>query len=162
MVANGHETNYCFDTSIFIDGMKKRYPPSVFGSIWNYVDKLISEARILAPEEVWEEIQRQDDEVKNWFKGRRQVFIREDEPTQRNVAAIMAQFPGFAAAGNERACADPFVIGMAQAHGLVVVSQEELVLKHKLTKPKIPNVCRAFKIDCLNMVKFLERERIKL
>lgn len=153
---------YCFDTSIFIDGMGKRYPPIVFGSVWEYVERLIKDGRIRSPREVMDEIERYDDDVFKWVKSRRQFIVDEDDATQIAAAEVMKEYPGFVAKGNERACADPFVIAMARAHNLVVVSQEELVATHRKTKPKIPNACLKFGVECLDIVKFLVREGIRI
>jgi hypothetical protein len=50
--------------------------------------------------------------------------------------------------------ADPFLIARAAVNGAAVVSQEEF----KPNAAKIPNICRHFSIECINLQDFLDKE----
>ena len=66
---------YCFDTSVFINAWQRDYPPDVFPTVWNNIEQLITNLRILAPEEVRVELERKDDEVLKWAVERAYMFI---------------------------------------------------------------------------------------
>ena len=42
---------YCMDTSSFIE-MKESYPKDIFPKLWENIDKLCEEVRLIAPVEV--------------------------------------------------------------------------------------------------------------
>jgi hypothetical protein len=48
--------------------------------------------------------------------------------------------------------ADPFVIATAQVRGLTVVTEEKGGTD---TKPKIPSVCAALRVPCINVLSFI-------
>lgn len=50
--------------------------------------------------------------------------------------------------------ADPFVIAKAKAISGCVVSEE----RYKENSAKIPNVCEHFKIPCISLEEFMEKE----
>jgi hypothetical protein len=56
--------------------------------------------------------------------------------------------------------ADPFVVAFAQVHGLPVVTYETLAKQN--AAPKIPNVCAARGIECVDVVEVLRKEGFKL
>ena len=53
--------------------------------------------------------------------------------------------------------ADPFIIAKAKIINAVVVSQE----KYKENAVKIPNICKYFNIECINLEGFLTKENWK-
>jgi hypothetical protein len=55
---------YVVDTSFLIE-IHKRYPEKTLPGIWKDLDALIREGRVIAPEYVRSEINRQDDELKD-------------------------------------------------------------------------------------------------
>jgi len=57
--------------------------------------------------------------------------------------------------GRAKSQADPFVIATADVHGLVVVTAEQA--SGSLVHPKIPDACRAMKIECVNLVGMFDR-----
>jgi len=58
--------------------------------------------------------------------------------------------------GGGRNAADPFVIGLARVHGATVVSKE--TPSGNLDKPRIPDVCEALGVDCLNIIGFVRQQ----
>ena len=56
---------YFVDTNEWIN-LSRLYPKDVFSSLWNNVENLISEERILSPKEVQDEIKRGHDEPVQW------------------------------------------------------------------------------------------------
>ena len=132
---------YSFDTSALIDGLERFYPIRNFPGIWEGVDSLIDEGRLLISEEAWREAVSADAPLKNWCEdplaGHDRCICPTDE-TLGNVAGQIAyQFPGWVTRGKKNT-ADPFVIAVAEMHRCLVISGE---VNGGPAKPKIPYVC---------------------
>ncbi len=56
--------NYCIDASSLLK-MKEDFPRKVFPALWDRMEKLIKDGRLFAPEEVFKEIES-DDEISAW------------------------------------------------------------------------------------------------
>jgi hypothetical protein len=71
---------YCIDTSSLIE-LKIKYPREVFPTLWEKMEELIQNGQIIAPIEVKKEIEKGDDELKKWVRGkkRNRMFIKPDE-----------------------------------------------------------------------------------
>jgi hypothetical protein len=85
---------YCIDTSSLIE-LKIKYPREVFPTLWEKMEELIQNGRIIAPIEVKKEIERGDDELKKWVRGkkRNRMFIKPDENQVMKVKEILKDFP---------------------------------------------------------------------
>jgi hypothetical protein len=96
------------------------------------------------------ELERQEDDLYAWAAAKPDVFIDLDEPQQREVRGIMAAYAGLVQAGEDRVNADPFVIALARCRGLTVVSEQRR--SGNPATPKIPNVCAARGVLCVNLL----------
>ena len=111
---------------------------------------------LLVPEEVYEELKAQDDDLLAWVKQRSDAIV---VPTSRAVMlearAILADHEGLTKAGTGRGKADPFVIALARLKSCPVVTQEQ---GGSATKPRIPFVCRNRRIACMSMLEVIRVE----
>jgi hypothetical protein len=148
---------YVFDTSGLIGAWRRWYPPDVFPGLWNEFDALIDAGRAIAPHEVYEELDVQDDELHKWVKARREEFIA---PTDRSVMlqarAVLDRHPNLTKAGTGRNRADPFVIALATLRGAAVVTGE---LGGTLNRPKIPFVCDDLGVGCIGLLELIRSEQ---
>lgn len=71
--------SYSIDTSALMDGWLRYYPPEVFERLWERMDELIDEGRLLAVDEVLREIEQKDDSLLAWAKERPALFVPIDE-----------------------------------------------------------------------------------
>jgi hypothetical protein len=55
-----------------------------------------------------------------------------------------------------RSVGDPWVIALAQARGLTVVTGEKAT--GSLLKPKIPDVCKDLGVSCIEIVDFFRKQ----
>lgn len=115
-------------------------------------------ARSCAPEEVYVELERQEgDTLLAWVRNRRDVLIAPlTEDIQGHVGTIGATFPPFVAGDADRNFADPWVIALAIANGLTVVTQERR--PGSPDSPTIPRVCDHFNVPYVNTFEFMRRE----
>jgi hypothetical protein len=143
---------YCFDTSVLIECWSRSYPPDVFPGLWLKLDELIAQQEVLCPDEVRVELARQDDDLAKWVSARPHLFVALDQTIQLATSQVLAQHPLLMKATKNRNGADPFVIATARVRSLTVVSEEKGGTD---TKPKIPSVCEALGVPCVNVLSFL-------
>ena len=130
--------------------MRFAYPPERFPSVWLRIEALIRAGDLKASPMVLAELERQEDDLYAWAAAKPDVFIDLDEPQQREVRGIMAAYAGLVQAGEDRVNADPFVIALARCRGLTVVSEQRR--SGNPATPKIPNVCAARGVLCVNLL----------
>jgi hypothetical protein len=149
---------YSVDTSGWLDGWQRHYPPDVFPSLWTKLDDLITAGEIISTEEVYIEIERKADELHTWMKLRKHMLVPLDEPVQLRAAELLAEFPRLVDTLRGRSKADPFVIATAMHQGAVVVTGEPLT--GKMDKPRIPDVCQAKNIRCINFLQMIRELKL--
>lgn len=147
---------YSFDTSVILNGRRDLLPPTVFPAVWNDVERAITDGEVRAVDVVRDELARRDDEVNQWARTQSDLFVPLDQDIQRATAEVLANHQRLMGRGGGRNAADPFVIALAIARSGVVVTEESL--SGNLAKPRIPDVCQALGVPCINLVGFLQRQ----
>ena len=151
--------HYCFDSSAFIEGWRRLYPPDSFEPLWVYFGELTREGRLLAPYEVYREIQKQQDDLHAWVKEREKtLFYPDDEPIQLATRDVLSDFERLTDTSKYRDRADPFVIALARITDRIVVSEEP---PGGPNRPRIPDVCRAYGIRCITLSDFIREEKLR-
>ena len=143
---------YCFDTSALIN-LKNNYPREIFDSLWVNIESLIAKGLLVAPREVFHEIQRGDDELIEWVKRSKKMFVDLDLDQIEKVRDVLSNYESLAAPQKESPHADPFIISLALSKGYSVITQES---KHK--PGRIPDVCNRYNIKCLNLLEFIKEQ----
>ena len=149
--------SYCFDTSVFINAWQRDYPHDVFPTVWRNIEQLITDYRLVTPEEVRVELERKDDEVYEWALKWAHVFIPIDASIQLAVVEILRKHPRLIDTRKDRSGADPFVVALAQIRGLSVVTYEKPT--RNLSRPAIPDVCGVLGIEAITVVELARREQ---
>ncbi len=148
-------TVYSIDSSALIHGWRRIYRPKNFGRVWEHMAKLVETDRFKASIEVYNDLEKKDDELFKWCKERKEkMFVEIDEDIQTHVARIMASHPRLVDTVRGRSGSDPFVIALAATKKppMVVVTEEYT------GKTRIPDVCEAEKIDYCGLADLIERE----
>ena len=143
---------YCVDTSAWLDGWNRFYPPKVFRTLWDEIDQLVTAGEIISAEEVYIELAKRDDDLHAWVKSRKLMLRVPDEPIQLAVSALLQKYPRLVDTLKNRSQADPFVIATAQHAGATVVTGESF---GSATRPRIPYVCQAEGLSCMNFLEML-------
>lgn len=152
---------WCLDTSALIEPWVRRYPPDIFGPVWTKLSELAEARAIGAPLDVLLEIEKQKDDLHLWAEERsEQLFIQPDRQVMEVYTEIINAHPGFLKIDSTKSGADPFVVALAEVRGLPVVTYETLAKKD--AAPKIPNVCLARGVNCVDLVHVLRAEGFKL
>lgn len=147
---------YSIDTSAILDGWVRYYPPDIFPSLWEKLDGLIKDGQLRATEEVLVELERKLDEVYQWARMRKDLFIPIDNQIQLVVADILKDHPELVGQRKNRSTADAFVIALAQIERCTVVTGERAT--NSLKKPHIPDVCAVLSIRCINLLQLMREQ----
>ena len=146
---------YSIDSSGILD-LFRYYPPDVFPTIWTQMEAAAQGGVIFAIDEVYRELEKKDDVAFEWLKTRRTIVVELDTQIQQRVAAILAIHPRLIDTRKSRSAGDPFVIALAQARGLSVVTGEKA--SGVLAKPNIPDVCMALNVTWMNVLAMFRKE----
>jgi len=148
---------YSVDTSAFLDGWVRYYPPDTFPGLWERIEKLIDSGDLRATEEVLHELEKKHDDVYAWAKERKDALaVPIDDRIQPAVTAILEDFEKLLDTRKNRSAADPFVIALAQIEGCTVVTGEGTT--GSLDRPNIPDVCTALGVPCIGLLQLIRRE----
>jgi hypothetical protein len=115
---------YCVDTSGWLDGWQRYYPPDVFPSLWAKLDELIAAGEIVSSDEVYVELARKADDLHDWVKARKQMLVPLSERVQQLAVELLSEYPRLVDTLRGRSKADPFVIATAIDMNAVVVTGE--------------------------------------
>jgi hypothetical protein len=141
--------------------------------IWKDLDALIREGRVVAPECVRSEINRQDDALKSWVNRHDTMFENISTELWATTGIVVNKFPRTAQALSQKPDhADPFVIGLAmkmekqarfEPRTIVVVAEERGKLGENPGLrnneiEKIPDVCLKLGIPCITHLEMFKRE----
>jgi hypothetical protein len=163
---------YVVDTSFLIE-VHKRYPEKMLPGIWKDIEALIRAGRIVAPIKVKDEINQQDDELKEWVNNHDEMFKPLNRELLETTAIVVNKYPRTAKPTSQNPHhADPFVIGLAMKMRRVrsLIPQEIMVIaeeKSKLAKipglseaeiEKIPDVCSRMDIPCITHLEMFKKE----
>lgn len=149
---------YIIDTSELIN-LDKQYPGHVFPKLWRNVEKLISEERILAPEEVLDEIKLGHGGLSEWCRKHRRMFRKTDALLDQ-VREIVGKHPKLVKHNLTRDTADPYIIALAVSHkndisGLVPIL---VTAENVKREPGIPYAARECGIETCKLVGMFQRE----
>jgi predicted nucleic acid-binding protein len=146
---------YMVDTCSFTE-LRRTYPRPHLDAVWRLVERVADDGRLLSVEEVFNELQAQDDEVAQWAMARRSLFLPLTEDIQQKAREILISHRTLVNIRRKKSGADPFLIAAAIVHNAIVVTQEK-----KSGGPpavKIPDVCEAYGVRCIPLLTLLQQE----
>lgn len=150
--------SYCIDTNIFIDAGERYYPPDIVPGFWKNLDALIDAGRLKAPEMLIEELERKDDDWRQWVYDRKdKLIVPMDDSQVDAVKQVMAVYVS-QSSNVSRVTGDPFFIALAHAQGLTVVTSES----ERKGKVKIPKICDALGVKSISLLDLMRREGWRL
>ena len=151
---------YSIDTSALIHGWVRAYPPDVIPSLWDRLDGLIAEGRLLASREVLYELEKKADDLYAWCRDRVAMFIEIDDVIQDHMATVMGKYPKLVDTAKGKSGADPFVIALAMAHNpmLTVITEEK---GGSASSPRIPYVCKHEDIRPISLLDLIREQQWK-
>jgi Domain of unknown function (DUF4411) len=148
-------TLYSADSSALIHGWRRIYRPKNFGFVWDRLGLLIEEQRFRVSIEVYNDLEKKDDELFKWCKDRKDKLVVDiDETIQAHVARIMKAYPRLVDTVKGRSGSDPFVIALAASTNPIMT----VVTEESVGKVRIPDVCNGEKIPYCGLADLIEHE----
>ncbi len=164
---------YIIDSSSFIE-LKEHNPLDLYPSVWDRLITLHSENRLCSHVEVYDEIERKDDELKEWSKKQKnsypKLFENYTTQQQRYPVDILNNFGSFVKVNKATPTdADPWLIALALELKIQIrfdsefgpVGVEPVIVTEEVLKSnqiKIPYVCNHYGIKCLNIFDMFRQE----
>jgi hypothetical protein len=150
------------DANVFIEAKNGAYGFDICPGFWSFLDSQVALGAIRSPKMVYHELTDSDghrDELARWIMGRREVGLCV-APTQE-VQEAYRRVVDYVCANN----AQPFFVeflrgadGWLVAHALVgkgVVVTHEARWRPNSKKIRIPQVCAAFDVPCIDTYRML-------
>lgn len=155
---------YCLDTNVVVSFLKgtddEYYGVDIFGEQWALIERLIASGVIVAPRQVERELtkwQTSSPTIQAWVKAHHYMFKDVDAEAQLQIAKrIVESYPVYGK--TENYLGDLEVMSLAGTMGAAVISLESEAREPSQKRPKVPNVCKEFGIDCVSVAGFLRRE----
>lgn len=149
---------YVIDTSV-ISALHRNYFRSRFPSLWERFDNMVAEGRITSVREAFRELDDRGGDSLDWATAHSELFVVPDAKDGAFVAGIYAVEHFQANIEKQKLLrggrnADPFLIARAACIGGTVLTMEQF----KPNGAKIPNICNHFKVPCLDLRGFMEKE----
>ena len=148
---------YCLDTSALMEPWNKYYSMDLCPQYWDVLNDLGEKGIVFCTHDVKREIEKKDDDLFAWIKDRPFLFREVTEQVQENLRGILASHSRLVNTAKERSMADPWVIAHAMAENATVVTKEGFAPR----KIKIPDVCMALKVPCIDDFEFLRRVGVR-
>jgi hypothetical protein len=140
--------------------MKRVYPFEIFPSVWDKISELAIDGILISCEDVYEELNTQDDELVPWADEHLSIFKPIDIKIQIEVAKILGTHSNLLDLKNKKSSADPFIIAVAKVNDCIVVTEEQP--SGGPHKSKIPDVCRYYGIRCIKLLDILAEEGLRI
>lgn len=146
---------YCFDTSAFVEGWRRKFPRDVLKTLWEKdLPKLLLSGRVVCPLAVYEELAAGKDDLYKWVKDYKVIFVPETEDIQEKLILTVTKFPGCISKKGTKDAADPWVVATALATNSAVVTYES----NKKHAFRIPNMCESLGIQCITLHDVIKQE----
>ncbi|MDP3051820.1 MAG: DUF4411 family protein [Eubacteriales bacterium] len=143
---------YIIDSSsIFSQKPTELHRRIVNRSLWENIDSFIKEQKIVLCSEIRDEII--DKNFSDWLNSQGCIILDVDEEIQENVIRIVTEHPKLVDFEKVKSSGDAFLIATAMKYNLTVITEEN---KDKLYK--IPKVCEAMGVECLDIVELCTKE----
>jgi hypothetical protein len=158
---------FLLDANILISPFKSYYAFDLAPRFWPFVEEKIIDGHIIILDKVYDELTNGNDDLSNWL-----ARINPNKTDHRDSSILQAyrqvithiQVSGFY---TERALqkwsidnvADPWLIACALAKGYTLVTFEtptgNLSKQSPISNPKIPDVCRALSVPCIDLFSMM-------
>lgn len=152
---------YLSDTSSFLD-LKRYYPRDRLGALWDKLEDLAVEGRLIVPREVLRELEGPGDEIYEWAK-KVPTVVELDNEQAAALREVQTRFPKMADASRLGPHADPICVALGlvrtrNGDDCYVVNEEKDTVT---ASEKIPYVCRAFGIKWARILQVPELEGLR-
>lgn len=146
---------YIIDTSsILSQKPDRRLRRTVYKKLWEKIEKSIQNKEIVTCSEIFDEVQ--DKSISEWLNSYGCVKIPIDDLIQNNVIRIVNEHPKmivFTGGKGGSSSGDAFLIATAMSYKLTVITEENAD-----NLKKIPQICKSYGVNCVNLTELSEKE----
>ncbi len=144
---------FLLDANALIEANKRYYAKDICPAFWDFLDAKSNDIKSI--KSVYDELLKGNDELVNWAKERKELFLSvDDKGTQIEFGGIAsflstskyAQSKDF---GRFMGGADPWIIAKAKLLNATVVTHEKSI-DNNAKRPKIPNICADLGVKVVN------------
>ncbi|MCL6614222.1 MAG: DUF4411 family protein [Firmicutes bacterium] len=162
------ERIYLLDANVFIQAARDYYAFELAPGFWEALLIHAKDGRIQSIDRVKDELQRGNDELKDWVNNDFHPFFASTD--QDDVADIYRKIMNWvqgssqfleAAKAEFARSADGWLVAYAMIKNCIVVTHEQFRPEAKKTVP-IPNICQAFGVPYINTYQMLRDLGVKL
>ena len=151
-------SKFTIDASSLIKVFRKEMPyyKGHFKTLWLNIYKMIKSEEIISHIEVYKEIMDGDgdDELSKWTKDHKNIFKDYNMPDESDfIKNIGKKFEKFLHQEKMKPYhADPWIVAQAKINNLIVITEES-----KVRPQGIPNVCRNFKVESIELFDLIKK-----
>ncbi len=158
----GVDRMFVMDTSALIN-IWRWYAPDIMPKAWENMELMVRRGEMIAPIEVLKEVERRDDEIKEWCKNHREMFIDVEDRLEiiKAIKKVQGAYDKQYWETNiqQNLWADPWVIALALATEYLTENGKEhpvIVTSENQTKPnRIPTIARRFGLKSIKVQDFI-------
>jgi len=132
-----------------LTALRRVYPRKNFPAVWRLMDDLARQGRLVSVEDVLLELDAQDDEVAEWARRHRGIFLPLIGDVQTKAREILRSHPTLVDLRKIKSSADPFLIATEEKPS------------GGPDRVKIPDVCNAYTVPCMRLLDLLQAEGLK-
>lgn len=156
---------YFLDSNTFIEAKNRFYSFDLCPGFWEWLETFPEVNSILTISQVKEELLEPKDELSRWVNKLPKNFFMESSieiqyKLKEIVNYVQSSYNKQSEIDKFLSKADPWLIAAAMQHNGTVVTQETLIQGHAHNRIKIPNVCKRFKINYINIFELLRHEKV--
>lgn len=155
---------YWLDANVLIEANNRSYPIDVAKTFWLRMAEQIQLNNIVSCRRVYQELAEQEkhqDAIADFVRSRRKHLCL---PPTREVQKAVDKIESYVFGGRYPAPeawkfskgGDPWVVAHAMVEDGVVVTQES-ALRPQAHVTRVPDVCREFKVECVNTLEMFRR-----
>jgi len=152
---------YVVDASAWIL-LSQHYPKEVFSSLWGSIEDLIKAKNILAPRQVYREIEQGgDDDLTKWCKTNSRMFLNNNSDVIRFAQEIIQNHPSLINPYATRETADPFLIALARSLKSNITNSQPIIItdENEVKIDRIPHISRTYGLESLKLTGMFQNEK---
>jgi hypothetical protein len=164
------QLRFVLDANVLIDAHRRYYSFDIAPCFWRVVLDLASEGHVMSIDRVKQELMNSDEEdalnkwansdFNQWFLSTDSEEVFQAYSEVINWSVGQAQYFDYAKA-EFAGIADSWLVAFAKAKDCIVVTHEQFS-RDARKRILIPNACRAFGVDYMNIFEMLRRLNAKL
>lgn len=155
---------YLLDSDVFIRAKNDHYGFDFCPAFWDWLSVADNRGTVKSVDAVYQELLRIDDELADWVRNHRSMFLQVSATELPSIAAVNRwanDSPGYEAAAKAEfaSAADSFLIGHALSGNHIVVTHEQISDGRR--RIKIPNAAIANGVRVMSPFQMLRDERVR-